>query len=171
MAKQKEADIPGEPRASRPQMPEGYGVPRGARGMLPWSHASDLLASAKNYWVATVRPDGRPHTVPVWGNWIDGTFYVGAGPETRRGRNLASNPAMSVHIEKGDEVVILEGTAEEVTNPGPDLVARLIEDTMSKYKYKTNPSDWQQGGFFAVRPRVVLAWSDFPRSATRWHFP
>ena len=45
-----------------------------------------------------------------------------AGP--RKGRNLAENPNVAVHLESGDDVVILEGVAEVVTDPG--LVERLF---------------------------------------------
>src|SRR5579884_2390097 len=57
-----------EPSASRPDIP-GYGVPEGDEGVLPWSHVVARLAEARNYWVATVGANGRPHAVPVWGIW------------------------------------------------------------------------------------------------------
>src|SRR3712207_5164688 len=77
-----------EPTPDRPFMPAGYGVPTTTEGMLPWSHVSERMASALNYWIGTTRPDGRPHAVPVWGAWVDETFYFEGGPDTRRGRNL-----------------------------------------------------------------------------------
>jgi hypothetical protein len=55
-----------EPRASRPYMP-GYGVqgPEGGSGLLPWAWAEERLGRARNYWVTTLWPDGRPHSMPV----------------------------------------------------------------------------------------------------------
>ena len=55
---------------------------------------------------------------------MDLAFYLGPGPRTRKGRNLAENPNVAVHPESGDDVVILEGVAEVVTDPG--LVERLF---------------------------------------------
>ena len=55
----------------RPHIP-GYGIPTHTEGLLPWSFALERLEKARNYWVATTRPDGRPHTVPVWGVLVDG---------------------------------------------------------------------------------------------------
>ena len=52
--------------------------------MLSWDHVQERMAEARNYWVATVRPDGRPHATPVWGLWVDGAFYFGVAPGTRR---------------------------------------------------------------------------------------
>jgi hypothetical protein len=51
---------------SRPYVP-GYGVPASGRGMLSWDHVEERMTAARNYWLSTVRPDGRPHLSPVWG--------------------------------------------------------------------------------------------------------
>ena len=55
-----------QPKASRPHMP-GYGIldANSGKGLLPWSWATERLAKARNYWVATTRPDGNPHAMPV----------------------------------------------------------------------------------------------------------
>ena len=53
---------PTAPRAGRPQMPSGYGINRSTdEGLLPWSWVQERLTTARNYWIATARPDGRPH--------------------------------------------------------------------------------------------------------------
>ena len=58
-----------EPVADRPDMPEGY---LGA-APLPWSWAEEQLTDARNYWITTIGPTGRPHVRPVWGVWLDDT--------------------------------------------------------------------------------------------------
>jgi nitroimidazol reductase NimA-like FMN-containing flavoprotein (pyridoxamine 5'-phosphate oxidase superfamily) len=153
----------------RPDLPAGYGVPKSGKGLLPWSWARERLEQAAIYWVLTGRPAGRPHAIPIWGSWLADRFYFGASAETRRGRNLATNPAVNVHIERGEAVVIVEGRAAEIV-PDPALAAQLVADTAAKYQYRTDPADWQKGGLYVVRPQVVLAWSRFPRDATRWRF-
>ncbi len=106
------ADPPGL-QVGLPQVPALYGLkPR--KQYLPWTHVRERLASAHNYWICTTRPDGRPHSIPVWGFFFDDTLYFGTGRSTRKARNLVHNPALSIHLESGDDVVILEGTAEEV---------------------------------------------------------
>ncbi len=159
-----------EPERSRPALPEGYGVPASEKGMLPWSWATERLAGAHLYWVGTTRPDGRPHAVPIWGAWVDGAFYFEGSPETRRGRNLTANPAVAVHIERGDDVVIVEGVAEEVVGPDPTLAARIAGAFAAKYGYRPDAASWNSGGLYAVRPRVAFAWSEFPKTTTRWRF-
>ena len=86
----------GQSEPGRPYAP-GYGIPSGSKGLLPWGFAEERMAVAQNYWIATVRPDGRPHLTPVWGVWVDGVFYFGSGPQTRKVRNLAENPSVAVY--------------------------------------------------------------------------
>jgi hypothetical protein len=150
-------------------MPKSYGLldPTRGTGLLPWSQVGQRMASARNYWIATTRPDGRPHVMPVWGVWIDATFYFGTAKHSRKARNLATTPALGVHLESGDDVVILEGVAVEVTDPGR---CALIDDAyFAKYRVHMlgSPDDIV---IYALRPRIAFAWqeSDFPGSATRW---
>lgn len=163
-----------EPVASRPTLPEGYGIPHSREGMLPWSHVGTLMEGALNYWVGTVRPDRRPHAVPIWGAWLADTFYFEGSPETRRGRNISANPAVVVHIERGDDVVIIEGDAEEIKQPDPALAQRIAAAFSAKYQpafnYAPTPESWNEGGLYRVHPRRVLAWNSFPTTATRWTF-
>src|SRR3712207_3095759 len=114
---------------SRPEIPESYGIPRGKEGMLPWSHVGERMAVERNYWLATVRPDGRPHSVPVWGVWVEESLYFGGGRSTRKARNLATNPNVVAHSESGENVVILEGVVEEVTDPALQERIRSEEHT------------------------------------------
>ena len=164
-----------EPQRSRPVMPDGYGVPEIDDGLLPWAWAVERLETARNYWFSTTRPDGRPHAMPAWAVWLDGRLYFEGSPHTRRARNVAANPAIVVHLESGDEVVILEGEAEEAGKPEPSLAERLAAEFTAKYAathdYRPGPDQWDRGGLWVIRPRVAFAWSEFPKTVTRWHFP
>jgi hypothetical protein len=134
--------------------------------MLPWSHVVERMTTARNYWVGTTRPDGRPHAVPVWGVWVDGTFYHGGGPDTRKARNLDHNPALVVHLESGDDVVILEGIAEKFVpeSADPDLLRRIDDAYEVKYGMRHGTPVW------AMRPRVAFGWTTYPTTVTRWLF-
>lgn len=154
--------------AERPGIPEGCGDPGSEDGGPAWIRANERLERALTYWVCTVRPDGRPHVVPVWGIWLDEVFYFGGNSATRRNRNLAANPGVAVHIELGDDLVILEGSAEELTDPDRALRERLAAASAAKYHYEPDPDAWGAEGVFALRPSSVLAWSNFPAGLTRW---
>lgn len=162
-----------QPAVSRPHMPDGYGVPETDEGLLDWSWAVERLQAAKNYWFSTTRPDGRPHAMPAWAAWVDDALYFDGSPETRRGRNLAANPAISIHLESGDEVVILEGTTEYVGKPSPEVAATLAAELGRKYgpTYVPEPNTWDEGGLWRLRPKVAFGWSQFPANVTRWRFP
>lgn len=160
-----------EPLAQRPDL-QHYGVSNEPEGLLPWSFASQQLAAARNYWVSTTRPDGRPHATPVWGVWLDETLYFGAGAGSVKVRNLAANPALLVHLESGDDVVILEGEAEWLAAADPAFWQRIADDYAAKYDgFRPDPPTAQQP-FIVLRPKRALGWleKDFVRSATRWRF-
>jgi PPOX class probable F420-dependent enzyme len=160
------------PLVTRPALPD-YGIAADADGLLPWSHVSEQMAAARNYWIGTVRPDGRPHATPVWGVWVDETFYFGMGPRSVKARNLAANPALAVHLESGDDVVILEGVAERLTAVDPALFERIADQYAAKYDGFRPEPPTPEAPFVALRCRVALGWleKDFVRSATRWEFP
>jgi nitroimidazol reductase NimA-like FMN-containing flavoprotein (pyridoxamine 5'-phosphate oxidase superfamily) len=151
-------------------MPPGYGIPKDKKGLLPWSHVTERMAEAMHYWVCTVSPDGRPHATPVDGLWLDDQLYFGGSPQTRRNRNLAANPAVCIHLESGMDVVILHGEAHELRAPDRSLTTRLAEASAKKYGWAPKPEDIGAGGTYVFRPRVVLAWKQFPKDATRWQF-
>jgi PPOX class probable F420-dependent enzyme len=128
--------------------------------MLAWEWAVELLVAARNYWICTTRADGGPHAAPVWGLWHDDAVVFGTSPESAKGRNLRRDPRIVIHLESGDEVVIVEGTAAEV--PFDDAILDAYE---AKYDVRLGA----RGGY-GVRPSVAYAWleSDYPRTATRF---
>src|SRR5438105_13996985 len=99
------------PSATRPYMP-GYGVPKGRKGILPWSWAEQLLKRSHNYWITTVKPDGSPHTMVVWGLWQEERLLFSTGSKSQKARNLARNKKCVVCTEHTHEAVIVEGIAE-----------------------------------------------------------
>jgi len=158
-------------KASRPFI-EGYGVPTTQEGLLPWSHVQERMTRALNYWVCTASASGQPHATPVWGVWVDDTFYFDGSPKTRRGRDLAINTQVSVHLEDGMNVVILEGEARALVKPDAPLAARVASGYREKYAdkgYAPEPSQWDNGGLYEMKPRLAFAWTKFPDDMTRWH--
>jgi hypothetical protein len=160
------------PKPSRPYVPE-YGIPDTEEGMLPWSHVAKRMEKALNYWICTVSPEGEPHATPVWGMWLNETFYFDGSPQTRRGRNMAANPHVAIHLESGDEVLILRGVVEQINGRDREFSTRLAAGYAAKYQHKgyaPAPDTWDQGGLYVLRPRVVFAWTKFPQDTTRWIF-
>lgn len=148
-------------------MMEAYEVQLSAEGPLAWSHAEERLEGARNYWIATTRPDGTPHAAPVWGVWVEGALYFGTGRISVKGRNLAHNPNLVVHSESADDLVILEGEVEEVR----DLASFKSIDAAYRAKYGMSVSE-DGAVWYVVRPKKAHAWleNDFLNTATRWRF-
>ena len=63
------------------------------------------------YWVATVRPEGIPHVMPILAVWQDGGLYFCAGRNTRKAENLALNPHCVVTVERQPFHLVVEGEA------------------------------------------------------------
>jgi nitroimidazol reductase NimA-like FMN-containing flavoprotein (pyridoxamine 5'-phosphate oxidase superfamily) len=164
------ADIPEiRPKAGRPHMP-GYDMMfQRDRGYLAWSWAEERLLKAHNYWLTTLRPDGRPHVMPVWGVWMENAFYFSTGRQSRKSLNLKTNRNCIVCPEGAQEAVILEGTATEVKD------SRLSKRFSEVYKKKY---DWDiegnEGPFYAVQPRTVFGFIESSDTVqgnpTRWRF-
>ena len=157
-------------RQDRPSLPESYGVAQNLEGMLEWAWVDEQMLQSRSYWVATTRPDGRPQVIPVWGVWFDETFYFGTSTGSRKARNLAVNPAIAVHLESGDDVVILEGVVKVVTDAA--LFERYSDAYDAKYAVRPDNEPGSDGITYAVRPLHVLAWleQDFLKTPTRWTF-
>jgi hypothetical protein len=170
--------LPMEPTPTRPHLPRGYGIERasGEPGeRLPWSRVSEWLTAARNYWVCTTRPDGRPHTKPVWGVWLEHQLLFSTHPETISARNLNANPALVVHLESGDQVAIVEGNAVRLDDRA--LLARFGEAYEAKYDWPLSREDLDpdnpDAAYYAARPRAVLCWvtaTEIGESITRWNF-
>jgi general stress protein 26 len=56
-----------------------------------WAEALGHLEKADVYWLATVRPDGRPHVTPLFSVWLDGALYFCTGEGERKAKNLVHN--------------------------------------------------------------------------------
>jgi hypothetical protein len=141
--------------------------------LLGWGHVRDRLERSLNYWLATSGPSGRPHAVPVWGVWLDDRLYFDGGPDTRHMRNVAANPGIVVHLEDGNDVVIVEGTAVAADVPDLPLTTRVAEVYRAKYAdsgYAPKPDAWDGGGLWVVRPTRAFAWTSFPKDVTRFRF-
>jgi len=161
------------PRVSRPYMP-GYGVagPEHGSGLLHWSWAAERLTAARNYWVVSTWPDGRPHTMPVWGAWDDSTLWFTSATGSRKVRNLRADPRCCVTTEDASDPVIIEGTARIVTDTA--VIQRVVDLMNAKYRSGMTLDflDPARNATIGVRPQRVFSMlhSDFTGSATRWSF-
>ncbi|MBI3172397.1 MAG: pyridoxamine 5'-phosphate oxidase family protein [Chloroflexi bacterium] len=157
------------PKATRPTLPRGY--VDNPISEVSWEYIEQRLRESINYWLCSVRPDGRPHVIPRWGVYLDGKFYYDGSPETRHARNLEANPNVSLHLESGNDVVIMDGTSRPAGKPAPEFALRLAEAYRAKYAsegYSPEPTQWDEGGLYVFTPRHCLAWTKFFENPTKF---
>lgn len=161
--------MPTTPRPSRPKMKD-YGISTTPDGLMAWDWAVDQLTKARNYWISTAGADGSPHAAPVWGIWMDGALVFGTGAQSRKARNFRHNANVVMHLESGDDVVIIEGRVAPLKDA--DQQHRFGEAYAAKYGLNPTTDSPDGGGFWVFTPRTALTWQehDFPKTATRWTF-
>ena len=163
-----------EPTASRPHMPDYDILPAGeGSGLLPWSWAVEHLRGSRNFWVATVWPDGRPHVTAVWGVWLEDAAWFSCGLHARKLVNLRSNPRCSVATDDSNNPVVIDGEAEVITDL--ELIRQFLDALNVKYESKITEDFLDPGTNASVRVRPRTAYAikhdDFQGSPTRWRFP
>ena len=143
------------------------------RGHIPWNKIDPWLHAFRSIWVSTTRPDGRPHAVPVWFIWDGRSLYFISGRRLQKSRNLARQPWIVVHAGDGDDVIILEGTVEIVTDhPESERV-----DSAYRAKYVDPGSGAQatifepEADLYRVNVKHIMAW-EYGKVANRtdWDF-
>jgi nitroimidazol reductase NimA-like FMN-containing flavoprotein (pyridoxamine 5'-phosphate oxidase superfamily) len=102
---------------------------------LAWSDGQHELEAAEIYWVATVRPDGRPHVAPLLAAWLDGAIHFCTGPDERKAKNLDENPHCIVltgtnRLSAGLDIVV-EGDAVSLSDDAK--LQRLADALAAKY--------------------------------------
>jgi nitroimidazol reductase NimA-like FMN-containing flavoprotein (pyridoxamine 5'-phosphate oxidase superfamily) len=154
-----------------------------AKQPVDWQRVSDALAAAELYWLTTVRKDGRPHTTPLVGAWMDDGFVFCTGPEEQKAQNLAHGTAVTVttgvNTWKDGLDVVVEGSAERVT--GLDRLTRLADAIREKYDgewdfpphddgfgHTDTKGDSHIAYVFRVPPDKVLAFAKSPHGQTRF---
>ena len=152
---------------------------------LPWSRAEEALAAAEGqditHFLATIRPDGRPHVAGVGALWVDGKFYFVSGAGTRKSRNIAERPDCVLSVKLPGLDLVVEGTAEKVTD------AATLERLAKRYDAQGWPATVKDGAFtapysapsagpppwdlyeFTPQTAFGVAGAE-PYGATRWRF-
>ena len=86
-------------------------------------------------------------------------------------RDVIANPRVSIHLDGVDDVVIVEGEAEVMSGASDDLAERLAAAAHAKFpEYGMTAASYTGPGTIAIRPRKVVAWTDFGQNPTRFRF-
>ena len=144
-----------------------------------WADARSELERAEVFWLATVRPDGRPHCTPLVSVWLDGACWFVTGRTERKTLNLNGNPRCVLttgcnDLSSGLDIVV-EGEAVRVSDRG--VLERVAEAFRAKYPdpFKFTIDDFDGGGVealvFRIEPRKAFGFRHLPTSSqTRFRF-
>lgn len=152
---------------------------------LPWSRPHDLLAAGVFFgrpaFLGTVRPEGTPHSAGIGAIWMEGDIYFTSGPDTRKARNLAENPACTISAKLETLDIVFEGEAKRVTDDEIlERVAAMCRETgwpvhVEKGAFtgpfnapSAGPAPWNLYRFI-YHTAIGNATSE-PHGATRWKF-
>lgn len=95
-----------------------------------------LLRHEPVIWLSTVRPDGRPHVIPIWFWWDGRSLLFASKPDACKVANLRANTACMLAV--GDpmadfDVALIEARAELASISTGDLLASGL---LAKYADK-----------------------------------
>ncbi len=122
--------------------------------VAPPAGAEARLSVARNLWVATVRPDGRPHLVPVWFVYEASTLYFYIQPESVKARNLRQNRRLVVALEDGTHPLICEAEAALRDGRPQDPIAQAF---LRKYEWDLGTEEVYTL-LVEATPKKWLAW-------------
>jgi PPOX class probable F420-dependent enzyme len=104
----------------------------------------DLLDGPNYAHIATVLPDGSPHSVPVWIGLEDGRIAFLTGPGSRKARNLDRDPRVAISITARDNPFTMAVIRGRMAERIEDDRAWTIIDRISR-KYTGQPYPLRTG--------------------------
>lgn len=102
---------------------------------MRWQDAEERLTKGGWFWIATVRPDGAPHLMPLFAVWSESALYVSTKETARKSRNLEADGRCVIVTDAGDLHLIVEGKARRVRD---DATLRRASDAFAAiYEWPT----------------------------------
>ena len=115
-------------------------------------HVERRLQTEQNLWLATVRPNGTPHLVPIWFVWAAGKIYLCTGADSVKVRNLMQNPHVSIALENGSQPMVIEGLAQPIGAASKPV----IEAFKTKYDWNIS-TDSEYNQVVEIEPKRMRA--------------
>ncbi len=111
------------------------------------------IRASEDFWLATVRPSGAPHLVPIWAILVDDVIYMATPPKSQKVRNLLANSGAVLSLPDTRNVLIMEGKSHILEQSAPTGV---LERFKEKYDWSFTPGEkWILLDFV---PSKVIRW-------------
>jgi hypothetical protein len=140
-------------------------------GWFAWPEVAARLGPWRSYWLATTNPDGSPHAAPVWGVVVDQAWYAYTERASVKARNLAADPRAVVHLEDGEDVLIVRGLLVPVEAGLEAVVAAFAAKYAEPDDLQYHPSAADPATvFYRLEATAAHAWvlADWDASHRRW---
>ena len=112
------------------------------------------LDKERNIWLASVRPNMKPHLVPVWFIWEKDAFFICIYSQSVKFLNISQNTLVSMALEDGSSPVICEGLSQRLERPWPEKIVRQF-----KHKYDWDiQTDKDYDELVRISPQKWLSW-------------
>ena len=142
-------------------------------GHIPFRKIDIWLQGYRSIWLSTTRPDGRPHAAPVWYWWDDRSIFFITGKATQKAKNLAHQNWVVFQAGDGDDVIILQGRAELMTD-----MAEIEQITRHYMAKDVDPFSGAQATIttegdlvYQVKIQHIMAWEYASvQTRTDWRF-
>jgi PPOX class probable F420-dependent enzyme len=138
-------------------------------------HIAQRLSAEPIIWLCTVRPDGRPHNVPVWFAWQDPTMLIFSEPKAVKVRDMQRSAAVSLALDSADgghDIVLAEGRAKLITHAGehPHFLGGQFRHKYSQSLGSASFEEWRSTFSQPVLIHVerIIAWT---RTAAGLEYP
>lgn len=127
------------------------------RNPARWRALEARLGRETTIWLATNRPNGRPHLVPIWYVWLNDKIYISTGSETQKFYNMYHNQRVALALPDPNQVIILEGEAHVADRQTVDRVADYF---FHKFEWDFRYDDSADWRLIEITPVKILAWGD-----------
>ena len=110
-----------------------------------------LLEARNIVHLATVRPDGSPHSVPVWAAIEEGKIAFFTQPTSRKARNVEREPRVALSIVDQDNPYRMAQVRGRVVETREGDAALEIMDRMSR-RYTGEDFPMRSGVAYLIEP-------------------
>ena len=131
--------------------------------------ARRLFADQDVVHLASTRPDGSPHVVPVWFVWREEAIYVSARRDSSTWRNIERDPRVCATFHTGSSWrelagIVIRGHAEPLSPQHPALRG-VMSEWYEKYRmalagdgFRAFAQQVEQPGMLRIRALEVASW-------------
>jgi hypothetical protein len=108
--------------------------------------------------------------MPVWGVWAQGAVWFSSSRDSRKARNIASDPRAVITTDNPRQPVVVEGLVDPVQ--GDTVIERFTAWVNAKYRTDLTVDFFTENACFRLEPRWAFGLddADFTGTPTRWGF-